>query len=381
MEVALKRRWTVPAWVLEAGGLWLGQHIVVVGLVALIQSMLLGMGLSWSTGTRGFSLLDPFIAWDNQWYTHIALFGYDTAATSAFPPLYPLLEAIGAPIFGSAAVAGVVIANAAGLGACLLLRWVLDPVIGVRASQRTLLYLLCFPMAVFFLAAYTESLFLLLSLAVFAALQRRAFWWAGSFAGLAIMTRYTGAFLVFPLLIALWQARAAWWRYLSAAIAPLLMSGFWLYFIVRFEVLPSAAVYAKWHGTLTWPWVGVVRSLEYLATGGHTLARTQDTARDLILTLVLIALAVGVLRARLPLGYKVYTGTFMLFVLAGPILYPGNYDALFSVPRYLLAIFPLFIPLAQWSLRAKGIHLALLTVSLLASVYLLLGFAVGALIA
>ncbi|HEY7832663.1 MAG TPA: mannosyltransferase family protein, partial [Ktedonobacterales bacterium] len=184
MQLALKRKWAVPTWVIEAGGLWLGQHIVVFGLVAAIQLILLTNGFSLTVGASGFPLLGAFLVWDNQWYTHIAQFGYDLPFTSAYPPLYPLLEALLTPLVGSAAVAGFVIANVAGLGACLLLRWVLDPVIGARASQRTLLYLLCFPMAVFFMAAYTESLFLLLSLAVFAALQRRAFWWAGLFAGL-----------------------------------------------------------------------------------------------------------------------------------------------------------------------------------------------------
>ncbi|HEY7834837.1 MAG TPA: hypothetical protein VIG30_14785, partial [Ktedonobacterales bacterium] len=214
-----------------------------------------------------------------------------------------------------------------------------------------------------------------------AALQRRAFWWAGLFAGLAIMTRYTGAFLVFPLLVALWQARAVWWRYLSAALAPLLMGAFWLYFILRFHVLPTTAISHEWHSMFAWPWTGIVRSIAYLTADGNMQSTVQTTARDLLLTLVLLALAVGVWRLRLPLGFKVYAASFVLFVLADPVFFADHSDPLWAVPRYLLPIFPLFIPLAQWSLRSKGAQLALVAVTLTVSTYLLVGFSVGGMLA
>lgn len=73
----------------------------------------------------------------------------------------------------STSVAGLIIANAAALGAFGLLRALVEREESAAVARRSLLYLAVFPTAFFLLAAYAESLFLLWSVACFLALRRQ----------------------------------------------------------------------------------------------------------------------------------------------------------------------------------------------------------------
>src|SRR5262249_35708079 len=114
----------------------------------------------------------PFLPWatfnDGLMYPTIAREGYAHLWQAAFFPLLPLIEHILSPIpFVSPEAAGLVAANVACLGAFALLRVLVERELGRAAARRTLLYMAVFPTALFFAAAYTKSLFLLLSVGAF----------------------------------------------------------------------------------------------------------------------------------------------------------------------------------------------------------------------
>ena len=79
--------------------------------------------------------------------------------------------------------------------------------LGTDGAARSVLYLAIFPMALFLQAVYSESLFLLLSLAAFSLAERGRFAGAGVVAGLAILTRVAGLALLPALAVLTWRHR------------------------------------------------------------------------------------------------------------------------------------------------------------------------------
>ena len=69
------------------------------------------------------------------------------------------------------------------------------------AARRTVVLIAFFPAAVFFSAAYTESLFLALSVGVLLAARRERWALAGALGALAAATRSMGVLLIVPALL------------------------------------------------------------------------------------------------------------------------------------------------------------------------------------
>src|SRR5205823_1764407 len=114
-------------------------------------------------------------------YHHLALDGYHTASDAAFFPLYPTLIRGGAALLGGAyLLSGLLISTVAYVVALVLLHRLVRTDVDDAAAGRTLLYIALAPTAFFFLASYTEALFLALSVATFLALRRRAWLAAGA---------------------------------------------------------------------------------------------------------------------------------------------------------------------------------------------------------
>src|SRR5262249_19202597 len=72
--------------------------------------------------------------------------------------------------------------------------------------RRAVLYLAFFPMALFLQAVYSESLYMLLTLAAFVLAERGRWLETGLVAGLALLTRSAGLALLPPLLLLAWRS-------------------------------------------------------------------------------------------------------------------------------------------------------------------------------
>src|SRR5690606_35571915 len=94
----------------------------------------------------------------------------------------------------------LVVSNAALLAATLLLFGLTRATFGGRAGWHAVGLLMLSPAGVFLSGVYTESLFLLLTLLAFVALERGRFGWAVAAAVLACLTRSVGIALVPALL-------------------------------------------------------------------------------------------------------------------------------------------------------------------------------------
>src|SRR5581483_4726475 len=210
--------------------------------------------------------------WDAVRYVAIARHGYQTAADFAFFPLYPLLIATIAYPLGdwSTFLVGVIISNAALLGALFILYQIAADSGGEQLARRTLLYLCIFPTAFFFFTAYNESLLLLFTAGTFLALRRQHWWLAGLLGFLAALTRSAGVFLVVPYLYELWVAREsviASLRNTLLGILPVVLIplGTALYCFYCWKVTGNPLVFAtvqdQWSRHLSWPWQGIWQAL------------------------------------------------------------------------------------------------------------------------
>jgi hypothetical protein len=336
------------------------------------------------------AVTDVWARWDSVWFLRIAEHGYNAAsgAASAFYPLYPATVAVlGRALFGHYVLAGILVSLAAALGSFLLLHRIAEERLGADGARRAVLYLAFFPFALFLQAVYSESLYLLLTLAAFTLAERRRFLAAGAVTGLALLARPTGVALLPALALIAWQERDRLRALASLAVAPVLFAAYPLY-LWRAEGDPWAFLHAQriwsrhlspagplggiWDG-LRAGWAGV----EQLASGSHThvyWTAVQDTDPIRAATINLENLAFLVLFVVLTfIAWRRFGAPYGLFAaisLAIPLSVPSERWPLLSIPRFGLTIFPFFLALAVVGRRPRA-HTAILCVS-----SLLLGVAV-----
>lgn len=350
-------------------------------------------GITSGFGWLGDVLAAPAARWDAAWYLVIAHYGYRpdlgalTAARTAFFPLYPLglrtLSDVGlAPV-----VAGVLLSLAAfAVGLYCLHRLItleaarLRLPAGKEVARLGVLLMAFAPMAFFFSAVYSESLYMGLSVGVFLC-ARRGQWAATAMLTLfASATRSTGIVLVLPIamlyaygprddrLADFPLARGLRPRYrlrsdaLWLVLAPV---GLGLY--MGHLALAGGNALAPFHAEAVWSrhfagpfggvWDGTKAAFEglrqllsfqrghvyYPSAGGSPFI---NAGHNLLLFAFLVAAvpaAIGVLRL-LPLAY----GAYVLAALALPLSYPVAPQPLMSLPRFLLVLFPLTMWLAVY---------------------------------
>ena len=363
--------------------------------------------------TRGFGWLGDLLAapaarWDAAWYLVIAHYGYRpdlgvyTAPRTAFFPLYPLglraIAVLGVP----AVLAGVLISIAAfalalygihRLTTLELTRGSRPSLTGDRVADaaRLAVMLTAFaPMAFFFSAVYSESLYLALSVGLFWSARNGRWMWVGVLGALAGATRSTGLVLALPaVMIYLYgpredraadhpvsedgrarlrvpfRVRPRYRLRREALWLGLLPVGVVLY--ACYLALSGGSALAPFHAEDVWgrhfagPYVGAWDGVKAAFEGARQLLSFQrhhvyfpsvsgspfvSAGHNLMLLVFLLAAipaAWGVLK-RLPLAYGVY----VIAALALPLSYPPSSQPLMSLPRYLMVLFPFGIWLAAW---------------------------------
>jgi mannosyltransferase PIG-V len=328
------------------------------------------------------SITDVWARWDSVFFLRIAEHGYEHLARSAtaFFPLYPaIVGVLGRIFFGHYVLAGIVVSLAAGTASFVLLYRLAETRLGAEGARRTVLYLAVFPMALFFQAVYSESLYLLLCLGAFLLAERGRFLSMGLVTGLALLTRPVAVALLPALALIAWRSpnpRAALTRLATApalfAVYPLLLwwergdpweflhaQGIWSRSLSPFG--PLAGV---WNG-LRAGWAGI----EQLASGSHTHTywpgvdgtdplRVAAVNLECLAALVLFAFLTVVAWRRFGAPY----GLFSALSLAIPLSSPSERWPLLSMPRFGLVIFPLFLALASIGGRPRA-HIAIVSIS------------------
>jgi hypothetical protein len=348
-------------------------------------------------------LLNPWAHWDGTWYIKIAQYGYSSAdGTAAFFPLYPLLlRGVGYVFGGNLVIAGIVISLACYAGVVVVLYRLVALDFGQRTAFRATLYLSIFPTAFFFQAVYGESLFLLAALLCFYWCRTAHWRLAGLAALLAALTRSIGVLLIVPMAVMYLQSIDWSWRRLDWRAASLLLPAegllMWMAFLALAFGNPVLFLTSQgqWHRGLATPNYALWRGLESVVQGLRQLLSGQSAhqywpvegngspfalanvniAAFLITAAACVLLLYGV--RRLPLAYTVWS----LLTIGFPLLFPNTFQPLYSMPRFVLAAFPVFIALALFTERRPRAHLVVVVVSSVVLVALTVQFAIFAWVA
>jgi hypothetical protein len=283
---------------------------------------------------------------DAAWYLRIATQGYrPDDGSAAFFPLYPLaVRAVAWLPFLGTFGAGLLVSNAAFLGALVMLHALTRLEFGSEAmARRAVLFLAVFPTAFFFLAPYTESMFLLLSISAFWFARRNRWAWAAVMAALAATTRSVGLLLAPALAVEAWlqwreQGRAFGPRLAAAAttaLGPLAYLAYWQSRSTNNFWIPIDAQ-RNWNRDVGAPWASLNDAI-------HLAVRYSSywLVDLLVVGVVMVAVVMGWRMLRAP--YLTYAGLSLLIELSAPM--PGR--PLLSMPRFVAVIFPAFWVLAR----------------------------------
>lgn len=302
--------------------------------------------------------------WDTGWYLGVAVDGYrwnprqmDRQQNIAFFPVYPMMMRYGSLFVARDTLwTGVIISLVAFFFASIYLFRLARQSIDGESAGFAVALLSSYPFALFYSAAYTESLFLLCTLGACYHFERDQLWQAGVWGLIAGLTRPNGCLLSVVLALLairpLWSSgwRPTWpppmkWTRLADrfATAALPGIGMLIYSTYVFFLTGNPFQWARQNAA----WGRVYRSLDSLVGQhasligsegfyGYASTRTLDLLQALAVIFILVS-AWGVFR-RLGLAYAV-----MIVINVLPPLMMGG---LLSMGRVTSVLFPTFIWLA-----------------------------------
>jgi hypothetical protein len=154
-------------------------------------------------------VVEKLCTWDCTWYLRLAQYGYNVAPEHfpsidslnwAFFPLYPMLIAAGTALIPVPAVWMATALSLLFICAATMLAWPLFE--GDRRGYILFcVMVLAGPFSIYFSTGYSESLFMLLTVAVFVLLQRSNYVGAGAVTALLSVTRVIGVLAVFAIVM------------------------------------------------------------------------------------------------------------------------------------------------------------------------------------
>lgn len=362
-----------------AGPFWMSTLVVLFS--GLFASVKVGTGGSTITNFGSF-LTVPGGHWDGSWYLNIATTGYVNPNSRGFFPLYPLLIHVLGFVTG-VTYAAVLISLGALFAALFLLYRLTELDFSAQVARTTVALVAFCPMAFFFSAMYTESLFLALSVGAIYAARRERWVIAGVAGALASATRNSGVLMLVPILLLYLygprgNAQAPRWDWSTSRARTLLPRyrprwNIWPVVLVPVGVVAFTVYLAlQYHAGLDWitaqekyfghtssdPISGFINGATTAWTGlsnlvaapAGPLVSSPDSTNILNFAACIIGLVavIGCIRT-LPFAYSAYSVLAFIVPLASPTAtYPLN-----SVPRYQMVIFPLFIWFAQFLERKR----------------------------
>ena len=295
-------------------------------------------------------LFGTFEHWDAQWYLHIARDGYNPTS-AAFWPLYPLLL----HVLGSSLVWGTLLSLAAAGFAAWAVGEIARPLVGSDGAHDAVLLLALFPTAFVFTALYSDGLFLALSAWSFLFALRGQAWRCGIAGGLAVATRLLGLALLPALVWLLWRQPRKLVPLLLLPLAVVLYGWYLQRHVGDFWAFSKAQVFWDRKTATLGPVGGLWDAIQAGGHGGLRVLRhlprgqafgpTDRLAFWNAVHLVLLVPAVWltwVAWKRLGVAYGLYSATTLLIVVA----VPSKGFPLVSLPRFLMADFPILLAIA-----------------------------------
>jgi len=313
--------------------------------------------------------------WDASHYLYLAQHGYSATGDArnliAFFPLYPAVIAAIATLGLQARLAALLISNIAGVIAAIILYEIARQDRDDRSAFRAAAFFTVFPTAYFLLVGYTEALFCALAFGAVLLARRQRWIASGALGGLAAATRLTGLallpFLVIEIIGARRMLRSVW----QAVLPPLLVvGGFTAYLATNWVVLgdPLAWITVQrdhWYHHLSAPWVGFAGALRSAVTRVPWERLTVGAGEAAGGVAAYATAALSWLRLRPSDAAYATVATAMVTFLPFWL----------SIPRYLLAMYPLFLLAGR--IANRWVYMALVSCSFIALVGFALAFSRG----
>jgi hypothetical protein len=354
-HAAARRRRLAPA-VVWGGAAWL--------LLRVIASAAAWASLHWiPQGTTvqvpGYSppvlhgaaavLAGAWLRADALWYLRIASAGYGGASgTYAFLPLFPELVRLFTPLLGGNGLyAALVVANASCLAGMIWLYGAVETLAGTRAARAAVVGLALLPTSFFLVAPYGEPVLLAAGAGALLAASRNRPLLAAAAGAAAALSRPFGVLIALPLagfLLAGGRWRTVrWWVAPAGPVAGLVSWLAWSGAQLH-DPLGALRVQAVWQRTLMLPWATLDAGVRAWLTWRRT-----SIGPYMLLDVLAVLFGIGIILAGTAVLRRRGSGwlaagvaAYGIAVLAIPLSSPFLPRPLMSLPRFLLALFPLF---------------------------------------
>lgn len=319
--------------------------------------------------------------WDAGWYSQIATTGYTNAPNgigardTVFFPLYPLTVKAVSLLVPNHLLAGALASNAFFCMALVILYKLVAIRSDGRLARRTIVALAVFPTAFFYSAIFTESLFLLTGVSAFYFGERKKWAWAALMAALASATRSSGIFVVVGLVIVYLEQIEFQWRRIRYDILYLPLGflgliGYMVFLAVRFGSPWLFITNQDAPGWAGWDRANILGRIQATIQTAiwppqNSLSGSFDAMGVLNLTafaFAILLLFAGAMRyfvswrrdrrrglpggsaQPLRLGWLVWGALVVLISI----------PAWFSMGRYVVTVFPIFLVLATYLERQEA---------------------------
>lgn len=326
----------------------------------------------WPLRENFLGLITPWANFDGAHYASIARDNFGVFQF-AFFPIYPqLIRSVESVTQLPYEFVAVSISHAAFfIGLFLFWRYLKDS----PGRVWSLVLFLAYPASFYFAAAYSESVFFALAAGTLLSVQKKKWILAGLLAGLSSATRLVGVFLWLPIALSMWQQR----RFMKSIdwvaifIAPAGLVGYMTYLwksvgdpLAFFHV--QAAFGAGRSGSeliflpqVLWRYVKIFTTVPWVEFVHHVAVLEF---LSFVLSIILLVVAS---RKRYDPGILLYSACVLLL--------PTLTGTLSSMPRYVLAAFPLFAVFGD--IRSIWWKSAILIVFMALLVYATTGFLRG----
>lgn len=293
-------------------------------------------------------LAELLIKWDSHWYTYIAQHGYDSQSIVFFP-----LIIIGIKIFSllglSYAMSGLLLCNLFALFSFKIMYSLFRLDFSKQISQRALYAYAIMPTSFFINSIYTESIFIFFALSCIYNARQRKWWFAGICGALATLTRNIGVFLFIYLLYEYFIISNKSERFSRSAIALLLPPAAllcYMYFNYYLTNNPLAFLHSQqgWGRYYDSPLNSFMNNIVLTFNGNPYIqpGASLDTFMMLLGFFSLLFLSLST-KFKIPSSYLIIGWIWFLI----PLVSTSSWLPLYSISRFVLVVFPIYLFLAQ----------------------------------
>jgi hypothetical protein len=327
-----------------------------------------------------YQFAKPLAAQDSYHYLYIAQHWYDSNPADdqynfiVFFPLYPIIVRLITFNFSYINLSALIVSNVSSVIALFYLFKLTKLDFDDGVAQKAILFLSIFPTAYFLSVPYTEGLFLALIIASLYYARREKWPLAGVLGFLAALTRL-GGLLMMPVLLVEYLHQKSWKprkiANLNLLWICLALGGFLIYLGINYQVTGDALKFVTiervhWFSTLD-PIKGL--------TAAYNCALTWAYPNNILLGVAPIAFAAFGLAMVIFGVYRRFRPSYLVCMLLSWMLAVA-YSWWISTPRYMMAMFPLFILMGSLT-RKKAVNVAITAFSIVLLCYFTALFSLG----